>query len=218
MGQLFNDCEPPEIPHKDYFTVPVDDSVRKLVPPPIIECEPVALQGPPGPPGKRGRCGAQGPPGVPGPSPADMSDDDKALLKAAVVLVGGHQYVGLTCVESPEVIFIDKMPVCNNEYNEEVSIPIDLTFFLICESDTIDVMSVVSKVIGQVAAFVEGQVLHLVFSNEWIKNAKKFNRNSITVWVSGTRKNFACRFPSYTEAEANKNTKFWKSWSLLKED
>lgn len=117
------------------------------------------------------------------------------------------QYVGVQCVEMPEVRFEDvlKIKVADSGNIEQ---PIDPQFVFICEPESIEAVSYVcNKPAIAGVEVIEGHTLKIEFSHATPLP------HSITVKISGIRKGRAGRrFPEYSDKEAASNNAFWQLW------
>jgi hypothetical protein len=143
--------------------------------------------------GLDGAQGAQGPQGPQGP-------------KAAVVpytVQGQTKYLGLSCVESPQVWFTDVMTAQLEAYQTEV--PIDPRFVGVCERDSLKVTGVVPSDPVLVGAFVADN--HLVLRSPGFQAKPR-----VVATLAGIRREYAAfRFEEYTEEQAKRNNAFWNT-------
>jgi hypothetical protein len=120
--------------------------------------------------------------------------------------LGEPDYVGLMCVESPEVRFMDVL-VVPLPHTLETTIPIDAQFVATCEPRSIRVVSAVPSVPVTVGAIARhDRILLARAPGDWPDAA-------VTITISGIRKGRrGVRFPRFTEQEFRKNTQFWTAW------
>jgi len=149
-----------------------------------------------------------------GESGSTASSDDPYIKISTTfdksAIVAGRepgQYVGLQCVEMPDVRFEDVLTV-DVDGRGGFSVPIDPQLVFVCEPNSIEPVSYVcnSPAVAGVEV-IDGHTLKIEFSHSTPLPDK------ITVKVSGIRKGRAGRrFPEYTEAEATANNAFWQLW------
>jgi hypothetical protein len=118
------------------------------------------------------------------------------------------EFVGMVCVESPDVRFEFVVDVKLNEYGV-AAVPIDQIYKSICEPDTIQVVGwSTSKPI----------LLGTVIANNTVYATASPRRGPVDVVLklSGIRlgrKNQ--KFQRFTLDEMKKNTAFWNSWQEM---
>lgn len=152
----------------------------------------------------RGCDGSAGPSGPPG------SDGDKYAIVPADIAIPGNDagYVGLICVEGPEVRFEDVMRI---ELPEPPGgrIPIDPLFFSVCEPDSIEVVGLVPSLPVVAGARVSNR--EIILSRETYTNQPV----SATIKLSGIRLGRKdVRFPRFTEDQYQRNKRFWSGWNI----
>ena len=107
---------------------------------------------------------------------------------------------GLSCIESPEVFFVDVLSVTHEDYKSRHAI--DSMFREVVEQDTIQVVSAVpSRPIP----------IGVVYRNGFVFIETEVDvPMTINVTISGVRLGFKDRrFEEFTEEEANRNNRFW---------
>lgn len=127
-----------------------------------------------------------------------------ATVKAAIVPDGLGNYVGLSCVEAPDVRF---EMVTDVQFHNAWSLtaPIDPTFLAVCEPGSIVPVGLVPERTAVMGASVKGGEL-------FVESQSLLNCN-VVVKLSGIRKGLAGnRFPQHTEAEMRANNQFWSGW------
>jgi hypothetical protein len=153
--------------------------------------------------GDDGSDGPSGPPGPPG------SDGDKyAIMPVDIPLPGAHPgYVGLMCVEGPEVRFEDVI-LAGLPDPPGGRIPIDPMFLHVCEPDSIEVVGLVPSLPVVLGARVEGH--EIVLSRQTYTDRPV----SATIKLSGIRRGRQdVRFPRFTREQYERNTRFWNEWN-----
>ena len=117
------------------------------------------------------------------------------------------QYVGVQCVEMPEVRFEDVVKILVGEEGM-IDHPIDPQFVFICEPNSIEAVGhVCSDPAVAGIKIIDGHTLRVKFSHVTPLP------ESITIKLSGIRKGRADRrFPEYSEKEAESNNAFWQLW------
>ena len=109
------------------------------------------------------------------------------------------KYIGIICVESPDVRFEDIIYISTNK--KEFTVPIDRIFYDICED--IQVISIVPSRLVRVAAKIVEQNIILTSDSD--------SYTSYTIVLSGIRKGFKNKCYSFkTREEMIKNNMFWK--------
>jgi hypothetical protein len=136
--------------------------------------------------GPTGSIGPTGPKGDPG--------------KTAIV-AWRNEYLGLMCVESPQVRFEDVMRV--RIQGEVTTCPISREFYDICELNSLEVVGVSTPIPTVVGVEITDNLLQ-------VRIAGKLPEY-VTVKVSGIRAGRqGVRFPRYTEDQMHKNDAFWR--------
>ena len=156
---------------------------------------PTGLTGPPGPTGFTGPAGDTGPMGLTGPTGPTGPPGDKT----AIVPWGG-EFVGLFCVEGPQVRFEDVVRV---PLTGPVTVhPIDRTFVDVCEPGSLLVVGLSTPRPVLVGAEVDDNLLRISVTGAVPDYA--------VVKLSGIRAGRnAVRFTRYTEEQMHKNANFW---------
>jgi hypothetical protein len=154
-------------------------------------------------------------------------------LKAAILPLPAGNYVGLICVESPEVRFEDVISVTleknswgaspeayavigqvkdPQEQIKRVQVQLDPLFVMACEPGTIKAVSAISSRIAALSAVVSNDLL-LIDMAELPDHQHDLNKLiTITVTLSGIRAGRGgVRFPRYTHEEMVRNDQFWAS-------
>lgn len=166
---------------------------------------PPGVDGPPGPTGPMGPIGPTGPAGADGaPGPAGPPGD-----KYAIVPVDGL-WVGLICVESPEVRFEDiytaELVWHPQSHITTVQIPLDKTFINVCEPGSLQIKSIVTDRLSMTAGYIDGDQLILSVSAVALRPAR------VIATVSGIRfGRRGVRFPRFDQETAERNQTFWDS-------
>lgn len=166
--------------------------------------------------GKDGSVGSQGPRGFPGSQgsqgPPGSDGDKYAIVPLNLPLPDGDissaGYVGLICVEGPEVRFEDiiTMPL-DDELRRT---PIDPRFIAICEAGSIKVVGIAPSHAVPVGARIEDGHVVLEAQSKYIP----LNGGFVNLKISGVRKGRGgVRFPKFSQEETSRNTKFWESWN-----
>jgi hypothetical protein len=144
------------------------------------------MQGPQGNPGMDGMPGMQGPQGPPGDKMAIVPFEDR--------------YLGLFCVESPDVRFEDvvRVPITGTT----TTISIDPRFLGVCESGSVEVISIATPVPALAGAMVAGESLRIQITGA----LPPF----VIVTLSGIRRGRnGVRFPLKTREQMLRNNSFW---------
>ena len=117
-------------------------------------------------------------------------------------------YVGLFCVETPDVRFEDTLELTLS--TTESTHILDKVFRDICEPESIKVVATATDKAVTVGAFIaDDGKLRIVVDPQGLARVRTV---VMTVRISGIRKSFRdYRFPTYTADEAKKNTEFWDS-------
>ena len=165
---------------------------------------PPGPSGPMGPPGLDGPSGPIGPPGPPGPPGAD---GDKYAIVPLTTRPNEDRYVGLICVESPDVRFEDVLRVgLTSEGLGRAKL--DSRFISVCEPGSIEVVSLAPSIPVAVGAVVEDGMVVLTANCPGVSNSY------VIVKVSGIRRGRnGVRFPQFTAEEFKRNTAFWEGWN-----
>jgi len=123
-------------------------------------------------------------------------------LKAAIVKVG-NSYRELDCIESPEVLFVDKMDV---EVSDSTSVfVVDPIFVEVCEPGTIRVVSATPSLPVAFGARMLGTGSFEIRVSDCRETVR------FALLLCGIRKGFlGRRFSERTEEECRRNTEFWK--------
>ena len=109
-------------------------------------------------------------------------------------------YLGLFCVEMPEVRFEDL--VRGYVSTSRSLLPIDPIFLAVCEENTIEVVSVTtSEPVAAGAKVVGDQVQVQIANGEACR---------VVIRLSGLRKGSMQRFPKYSKAQHDRNLDFWR--------
>ncbi|MBS33966.1 MAG: hypothetical protein CMO68_06115 [Verrucomicrobiales bacterium] len=132
--------------------------------------------------------------------------DIEANKSAIVPGPGRDQYVGLQCVETPDVRFEDVVEI-ETDGREFIEHELDPTFVHVCEPGSIKCVGHSCSDPAIVGVRVEGASLLVKFS------PLTPPPETIVLKVSGVRAGRSGqRFPEYTEDEALANNAFWQSW------
>jgi hypothetical protein len=118
-----------------------------------------------------------------------------------------REYVGLICVESPEVRFEDVLTIGLQSDGTGVG-KIDPTFIEVCEEGSIKVISLAPSLPVTVGATIENGSVKLVTDKAVTGSCY------VNVKISGIRKGRnGIRFPRFSADEYNKNRTFWEGWN-----
>jgi hypothetical protein len=170
---------------------------------PVGPLGPLGPDGPEGPTGADGAKGDEGADGAKGDTGAkghSGAPDKHAIVEG----VNEGRFVGLTCVEMPEVRFEDVVSI-ETKGRLSVNYKIDEEFMFICEEDSIEAIGYTTSSPCLCGLKIEEGFLKIEF--------KVSIPEKIIVKISGLRKGRRhTRFPVFTEEEMNKNTRFWSSW------
>ena len=110
------------------------------------------------------------------------------------------QFVGLFCVESPDVRFEDVLRVVVTGHTTIV--PLDPVFREVCEPGSIEVISACSPIPTPLGAEVIQDQLHIRIAGDL--------PSYVTVKLSGIRQGRrGVRFPRHTRSEMERNNRFW---------
>lgn len=123
---------------------------------------------------------------------------DTIYYKEAIVQVE-DRFLGLHCIEAPEVWFFDVMQVFLTDFNEQHEI--DPDFLAVCEPGSVCVISVATEEPVAVGSKVHGDVLvaRTLCGRSWA-----------TVTLAGIRKGAKDRrFPKHTPQQKQNNDYFW---------
>ena len=120
--------------------------------------------------------------------------------KAAIV-ESSQGYVELSCIEAPEILFLDIVLV---QYKGAADVfGIDKLFVEVCEPDSIRILSVVPDKPVLVCA-------EMISGNSFMLRGETNARAAITVMMSGVRRGFGGRrFIQRTKQDYDRNMKFW---------
>ena len=111
-----------------------------------------------------------------------------------------NEFVGLMCVEAPDVRFEDVVRIAIT--GPETKCPIDVTLFDICELGSLQVVSVVSPIPTLVGACVLDNLVRIRISGDLPEY--------VLVKLSGIRAGRGTvRFPRFNEEQMHKNDAFW---------
>ena len=145
---------------------------------------------------------------VPIPTPPVPPVTVPPLTKMAIVQIDGR-FVGLHCVESPDVRFEDVLTVVltGGRWSKSITLPMDATFRDVCEPDSIVVVSATPSRPVIVGARIVGPRLTVEAVERGLGTLERLEVN---VRLSGIRKQFAgVRFPVFTEKQARVNNAFY---------
>jgi hypothetical protein len=148
------------------------------------------LQGVGGSQGPIGPTGPQGPQGPQGPSGA----------KNAIV-AWRNEFIGLFCVEAPQVRFEDVLRISITE--RETVHPLPREFVDICDLNSLSVIGATSPTPAMIGAEIDDNVLRLHIEGKLPEY--------VVVKISGLRAGHGqLRFPRYSEVQKQKNDAFWR--------
>lgn len=160
--------------------------------------------GPPGPPGPPGETGGTGATGEPGPIGPPGPPGEPGTKEAIVPTRFGPR--GLSCTESPQVIFHDQQVVSLPA--GLTKIPIDPLFIDACEPQSFFIQSFLPYRSTEYSLDLIGDIIHI--------NLEQATVCSITIF--GIRRGFlAYRFPERTERQMRLNNQRWSHLSALSE-
>jgi hypothetical protein len=132
---------------------------------------------------------------------------DEADKHAIVEGFTAGRFIGLTCVEMPEVRFEDVITI-RPEGKDSIKFEIDKEFLHVCEENSIEAIGYTTTTPCPCGIIVEGNFLNIKFLNHDVSIPEK-----VIVRISGIRKGRArTRFPEFTEEERRHNSQFWGSW------
>ncbi|MGE0609841.1 MAG: hypothetical protein AB7O62_22310 [Pirellulales bacterium] len=144
--------------------------------------------------GPQGAIGPQGPQGIQGPvgptGPADKT----------IIMPWRGEYVGLFCVEAPQVRFEDVLKVRIN--GVETIHELDSTFLDVCERDSVEVVGVSTPIPTTVGVEVMSARLRITVAGD-LPEYVVLKLSGIRVGRSGAR------FPRFTESQMHRNNNFW---------
>ena len=154
------------------------------------------LKGEKGDKGEKGLKGDKGEKGLKG----DNTADKHAIVEG----IGSDRFVGLTCVEMPEVRFEDVITIYTNN-RLSLSHKIDEEFIHVCEENSIDAIGYTTSSPCLCGIEVQEEYLNIKFSGSIPEK--------VTVKLSGIRQGRrGSRFPVFTQEQMDQNTNFWSSW------
>jgi hypothetical protein len=111
------------------------------------------------------------------------------------------KFVGLLCAEMPEARFEDVIVIKDPDFTQPVDIDRKLLDF--CVPGSVVVCGTACDLPVALGARVHNGRLHLACSSDLPKGT------SITIRVSGIRRDQPTRWPEFTEDQYRQNTKFW---------
>jgi hypothetical protein len=114
-------------------------------------------------------------------------------------------HVGLVCTEMPEARFEDLLTVQLNSATARVLI--DSRFMKVCNPDSIQIVGIVSEQPAIIGGTVVNRHVRVRVEDQWFKPGM-----SVTIRLSGIRKDRGERFKEFSAAEAESNLRFWASW------
>jgi hypothetical protein len=156
----------------------------------------MGLQGPQGVAGIQGPIGPTGPQGSQGP---------QGPTGAKNAIVGWRdEFLGLFCVESPQVRFEDVLRITIAE--AETVYPLPREFVDICELNSLCVVGATSPTPAMIGAEIDDNLLRLRIEGELPAY--------VVVKISGLRGGHGqLRFPRYSQEQKQKNDAFWhQAW------
>jgi hypothetical protein len=122
------------------------------------------------------------------------------------------KWLGLHCIESPEVLFFDVMEVKVSSVegrDADYSSKIDAKFIEACDSDSIKIIATHSDGISAAAYTAKLAFDAVEIHVHQFKVQREF---SVRVTLAGVRNGYEkIRFPEFTEEQAKKNESFWNS-------
>ena len=171
---------------------------------PLGPLGPSGPEGPAGPSGDVEAKGAKGDKGDEGQKGARGQKGEDTGDKHAIVEGKNGSYIGLTCVEMPEVRFEDVVTL-NSNGRIQFEHVIDEEFMYVCVEDTIEAIGYTTSEPALCGIKVKGNKLIIKFRGNISE--------TITIKLSGIRKGRqGNRFPTFTQEEMKKNLNFWSSW------
>ncbi len=120
-------------------------------------------------------------------------------------MFGELEYIGLFCVESPEIRFEDTVIVVLND--PQTIVEIDPVFLDICVPDSLLVVSTSPDKPVAVGSRISGSKVIITADPQALATRKPLR---VIVRLSGIRAGTQdVRFPRYTKRQMEKNNRFW---------
>jgi hypothetical protein len=127
----------------------------------------------------------------------------------------GGSYVGLTCVEMPEIRF-DDIIIVRPDGERKFSIPLDEEYVFVCEQGTIKPISYVPSepcICGVKVGYESSPSREITAAFVAVEIEGDIPQE-IIIKFSGVRKGKSrLRFERFTEKQAKANSQFWNSWN-----
>lgn len=140
--------------------------------------------------------------------PAPLDVDPETGFKFAIVPAAGG-YVGLMCVEMPEVWFEDLITLDNADQAAQIRRPIDPVYLETVAPGTLRVTSILGDQPCLFGARIDTDDLVV----DLVPERGAAIPAVVQVRISGIRKGAeGIRFPQFTEREAAANREFWQAW------
>lgn len=128
-----------------------------------------------------------------------VADLGPQINKSAGIFHADPEYIGLHCVESPEVLFLDFIEVELREGENDVRI--DTQFIGVCEPGSMKVVAITPHKPANVGGYVVGDRLKITSGCE----------TRAVVMLKGIRKSAGgVRFPAFDDAAKTHNDEFWQ--------